>query len=375
MNIPWIELDRYQDQDDFAGPGFPDYVWQALFACQIGVRSHQEWVKLRWGFNAAALFDEALERQKLFLESQYAIKRELGTENPNHRTLAFRYINRPGKGLVPAIIGKIHARTEAEAREDALAYCRELKSTFPYDYVLEPAASKEEFIQLSGMDILDDSNSQLDLAQIKRFEVPIYLDQSSYALQGFWQSGPRVHEQIWRSLAASVQPLLMNISIRCTVLYEEDRQRLLKCAEEVSQIASHEFLSQKTLSAYKSWNEMYIERRLAPWKKFFYLQIHLASNQKIEENFFRIVGTSLAWSTDSALPGYRVFSPKPHERPVWQRKLRNLDMIFSGSPLPVPRLAEVADMDEVFAVMRLPYSPPEDGFPDVTFAGTSTKQE
>jgi hypothetical protein len=33
----------------------------------------------------------------------------------------------------------------------------------------------------------------------------------------------------------------------------------------------------------------------------------------------------------------------------------------------VPRLSEVADLDEVFAVMRLPYCPPENGFRDVNF--------
>ncbi len=226
---------------------------------------------------------------------------------------------------------------------------------------------------MSGMDILE-GKGQLDLAQIKRFEVPVRLDQSPLILQGLWQSGPRIHEQIWRSLAASVHPLLMNISIRSTVLYEKERERLLECAEGVSQSTSDELLNPRTMSALKRWNETYIERRLAPWKKFFYLQIVFASPQKIDENLCRIVGTSLTWSTDSAsLPGYHVVVPQFEEGPVWQRKLRNLDFIFSGSALPVPRLTEVADMEEVFAVMRLPYSPPEDGFPDVKFAESGAK--
>jgi hypothetical protein len=376
MDTPWIVLDRYQDQEDTAGPGFPDYVWQARFACQVEIRSHQDWVKLKWGFNASALFDETLERQKLFLESQYAIKRELETENADHRTLALRYINRPGEGLLLAVLGKIHARTEPEAREAALAFYRELKSTFPYDYALVPACSAEEFSRISGLDLLEESNKQSDLAQIKRFEVPIYLGQSSPVLQGLWQSAPRAHEQVWRSLAASVQPLLLNISLRGTVLYENERQRLLECAEEIANVTSHNLINSKTLSAYQRWNGTYIERRLAPWKKFFYLQIHLASSQKIDENIFRIIGTSLTWNTDgSSLPGYRVIAPRRAEEPLWQRKLRNLDVIFSGGYLPVPRLAEMADMEEVFAVMRLPYSPPEDGFPDVTFASPRTRQE
>jgi hypothetical protein len=366
MPAPWIELEQYQDPDDFAGIGFSEYVWQALFACQVGIRPHQEWTRLRWGFNAQALFDEFLERQKLFLESQYAIKNELGMENPDHRTLAFRYINRPGEGLLVAIVGKIHGRTQAEATENALAFYRELKSSFPYDYILTPASSETDFIQISGIDILDDDQS--DIAQIKRFEAPIHSGEKLFCLQGLWQAGPRVHEQIWRSLAAALHPLFLNISVRCTVLYEKDRERLLKGAEEMSQMTTNELFHQKTLSALSHWNETYVERRVAPWKKFFYLQVHFASPQKIDENLFRIVGTSMTWNTaSSSLPGYHVILPQFDEGSTWQRKLKHLDFIFSGSYLPVPRLAEIADMDEVFAVMRLPYSPPDNGFPDVNF--------
>ena len=46
----------------------------------------------------------------------------------------------------------------------------------------------------------------------------------------------------------------------------------------------------------------------------------------------------------------------------------NLDFVFSTSYLPITRLSEIADMDEVFAVVRLPYLPPENGFPDMNFA-------
>jgi len=151
---------------------------------------------------------------------------------------------------------------------------------------------------------------------------------------------------------------------------------LVACAEQISHGTFNKLITPNTLSTLKQWNDGYTERRLAPWKKFFYLQVHLASPQKIDENLLRVVGTSLAWNTDStSLPGYCVAAPKPGEETLWRRKLRNLDFIFSGSYLPIPRLAEVADMDEVFAVMRLPYSPPENGFPDVTFAEPRTKQE
>ena len=171
--------------------------------------------------------------------------------------------------MLLAALGKIHACTQADAMENALAFYRELKSTFPYDYTLAPALSREEFLEISGGDILDGRGDQFDLAQIKRCEVPVHLERNSPILQGLWQSGPRAHEQIWRSLAASPHPLLLNASVRCTVLYEKERERLFKSAEEISKIGV-DLLNQKTLSALKHWNETYVERRLAPWKKFFY---------------------------------------------------------------------------------------------------------
>src|SRR5512141_1902104 len=98
MTTPWIDIGEYQDQESPTGPGFADYLWQAIFACQVDILPHQEWVKLKWGFNALALFDEALERQRLFLESQHVIWNDLSTEMPDHRTLTFRFIARPGDG-------------------------------------------------------------------------------------------------------------------------------------------------------------------------------------------------------------------------------------------------------------------------------------
>ncbi|RPJ24204.1 MAG: hypothetical protein EHM33_18610 [Chloroflexi bacterium] len=374
MDTPWIQFEQYQDDENRAGPDFSEYIWQALFACQVGIRSHQEWVKLKWGFNALALLEETLERQRLFLESQYAIRNELRMEPPDHRTLAFRFINRPGEGLVLTVLGKIHARTKEESIENALALYRELKSTFPYDYTLAPACSRDEFLQISGWDILENSESSSDLVQIKRSEIPILPERRSVFLQGFWQSNARAHEQIWRSLAVSLNPLLMNISLRSTILYPKELEKLSKSANDISEIDDH-LVNEKTFLAMKHWHELYTERRLTPWKKFFYLQVHLASPGKIDENLLRIVGTSLTLGNDKQSLGYRVAAPRTDEQLGWRKKIRNLDVVSSASLLPIPRLAEVADLDEVFAVVRFPYSPPEDGFPDMKFAAAKNDEE
>ena len=366
MTDPWIEVEQCYNQEFPAVPGSSEYLWQAIFACQVEIPSHQEWARLKWGFNVAALFEEFLERQKIFLESQHGFRRETGLESPDLRTLAFRFISRPGEELLVTVLGKIQARSEAEARESGLSYCSEVKSTLPYDYTLVPAKSSEEYLRLSGMDILEESSKQASFAQIKRIEFPLNPEHKSPFLQGLWQSRPHAHEQIWRSLASSSVPLLLNLSLRSTVLYEKEQERLLKSAAEIArQDASR---NPKTLTALQDWNKKYIERHIAPWKKFFYLQIHLMSTGSINEHLLRAIGSSLTLSRENdPLPSYKFVLPKNEEIQAWKRKLKNLDPVFSGSYLPVPRLSEVADLEEVFAVMRLPYSPPDDGFPDVRF--------
>jgi len=337
----------------------------------------KEWVKLKWGFNASALFEETLDRQRIFLESQFRKRLESGQEEPDHRTLAFRFICRPGENLLVSIVGKIHARTREECLEKALAYYRELSATFPYDYKLVPARDEDEFMRISGDDILASSENEAALAQIKRAELPIYLNRYAPTIQGLWRSGARAHEQVWRAMGNSPTPLLLNIVMRGTVLQPLEREHLLKYDNEISNVKPNEFVDEKTLGAFKQWNKTYTERRLNPWAKFFYLQIHFVSACRIEDTFFRIAGTTLALSQDGkdskSLPGYQVVFPRSGDELSWRRKLRNLDLIFFGSYLPAPRLSEIADLDEVVAAMRLPYSPPEDGFPNLSFAAPGTE--
>ena len=128
----------------------------------------------------------------------------------------------------------------------------------------------------------------------------------------------------------------------------------------------------QALSTIQDWNTHYTERRLMPWKKFFYLQIHLASSEKIDENLIRIIGTShTLGNAKQGTPGYQVTRPSRDEEPTWRKNLTNLDLIFSSSRLGIPRLAEVADLDEVFAALRIPYSPPNNGFPNMNFVAAA----
>jgi hypothetical protein len=155
--------------------------------------------------------------------------------------------------------------------------------------------------------------------------------------------------------------------MRSTILYESERAVYQQSPDEISNF-DDQLLNQIQTADLKRWNQEMIERRLAPWKKFFFMQVHLMSTQKLSRDLFRTVGASLALNNkEESLPGYQVIFPRREEAVVWRRKIKSLDIIQSESFLPCPRLSEVADLDEVFEVMRLPYCPPENGIPDVHY--------
>lgn len=374
MTVPWLEIEEVHDASPYPGRVDPKSAWQALFACQVQVPPHQEWARLKWGLNVAMLFEEAMERQKLFLESQYGYPDEHGMEARDHRTLAFRFINRPGEKLLVAVLGKIQGHSEQEVRENALSYYTEIQATFPYDYGLTPAISQDDFFFFSGMDILQDENPALDVAQISRMEFPIHPKASLPYLQGSWRSGPRAHEQIWRAVSACPSALFLNICLRSTVLYEDEQKGLLKNAADLSNV-DVELLNPISSSALKQWNKDILARRLAPWQKFFYLQVHLVSTQTISSHLVRTIGTSLTLNNKgSPLPGYQVTLPTGTEEiRSWKNKIKNLNVILSQSYLQCPRLSEVADLNEVFDVIQIPYSPPDNGFPGLNFATSKEK--
>jgi len=358
MSKIWFEILQSPDQSDLPTPGSSDYQWQALFACQIGVLNHQNWTNLKWGFNAGALFEEAMERQKLFLESQHALDADVRFEIPNIRTLGLRYISHNSEGLSIALIGKVSAKTREQAETAADEYYRELKATFPYDYSLSPAISRDEFFGITGSEVLIRSSEQMDIVQVKRCETFMPLNRRLPCLQGLWQSSGRAHEQIWRSLSAGHNQILVNVMLRPTILYDEELEFYANLASEFENYQSVDN-HKKLFNVYKEWCESYIKRRLTPWKKFFYLQFHIASVGEITEGFVRSMGTVLTQNSSiQALPGYQVVRPPLNQKKEWGEKIYKMEITSLDSQLLNPRLSEVADLEEVFSAIRIPYSPP-----------------
>jgi len=343
MNAPFLELTQMQDG------------WNATFAFQVFHRPADEWLKMRWGFNAAALLDEAIDRQKLFIESQSITEDEFRAGALPNRTLALRGINIPDTGLQIGLLGKTDAPSKEQAQQSGLRYAREIYSTFPHDFLIVPAKSQEEYRQLAGEGLL---TSKASVAQIRRGLVSIFSTRYQY-LTGFWQTGIRSNEQIWRALAAMPNPAMFNIILQPSALFDNERQIL---AEIKKRLASTE-KDPSVIAVNIPWIENCIKRRLAAWKKNFILQVHLVVEGELDDNLPRSIGSALTRDTgDLPLPGSLVTGPETEtESQIWREKIRRLEIIQSSI-----HLDDLADLDEAFAVFRFPYRP-ESGLPGANF--------
>ena len=354
---PWIETRR--------SPLEKECPWQAMFAFQIGIRPYDERLNLKWGFNPAVLLEEALDRQKLFVESQLE-------NNPidhpvEHRSLALRCICVPNSGLILGLVARVLADSQAKAQSFARNYLRELESTFPYDYTLLPATSSEEFDRITGDEIFKKCKNPASIAKIRRFESPLQISAGILRVVGIWQTGKRSDEQIWRALAHCPHEVLLNISLSPTTLFEGERRTLLemkRLAQAPEEIPSGE----PYLQNYETWIDPFINRYLSPWNKYFYLQVHLVSASEIDEFLLRSIGSSITRDNpELSTPGFQIIRPKNGiEAAEWSSQLDRLEMIHVNKYWILPRLSELASVEEAHAVFRLPY-PPESGFPNVVF--------
>jgi hypothetical protein len=345
--------------------GMQNYSWQAMFACQVGIRSFEERVQLKWGFNAAVLLEEALDRQRLFLEAQL-LSNPIDNQT-EQRILSLRCICVPKKGLLLGLIGKVLAETQDKARSLASNYLREIEAIFPYDYTIRPATSQDTFERIMGREILKACTDPASIARIRRFESPLQTSKGVCRVVGIWQTGKRSDEQIWRALAHYPQSILLNISISPTTLYEGERQVLLEM-QKTLKTSEGSRSEEPYLQNYEAWIDPFINRYISPWNKFFNLQVHLVSPWAIDEYLLRSIGSSITRdSPERSTPGFQVLRPVSKSESIeWSGHLDGLDMIRTNNGLLLPRLSELASIDEAHAVFRLPY-PPEPGLPNINF--------
>jgi hypothetical protein len=365
---PWIEIKRSSQviKSRQESPKIEqNHSWQAMFACQIAIRSYKERLNFKWGFNPAVLLEEALDRQKLFLETQLNIN---PIDNPGEdRTLTFRCICIPNQGLLIGLVAKVLAASQEKAGASALNYLRELESVFPYDYKMRPAASMEEFNRLTGREIFKNCNDPAAIAQIRRFESPLQTSKGILRMVGIWQTGKRSDEQIWRSLGHCSQGVLLNISIRPTTLFEDERQALIEIQRSM-QKNQGSISNEPYLQNYESWIDPFINRHISAWNKYFFLQVFLVSPGEISDGLIRSIGSAITRdSLELATPGYQIVRPRDKNEAVeWSNHLDCLELIPTNQSLFLPRLSDMATLEETHAVIRLPY-PLETGLPGAVF--------
>ena len=335
--------------------------WQAAFSFQAFHYSPEEWLKMKWGFNAGALLDEAMDRNKLFLESQ-AINETLyfDPELPT-RTLVIRGLKRPGSSLQMAVLGKIASADKEVAEKNAENYAREILSTFPHDFILKPSESRAEHDILAGNDLLSRNPGIVSIQRENTFVPPM---RGFHYLNGFWQTGIRSNEQIWRALSRMNRTTMFNIILQPTVLLEDEKELLLEIKRKVLEGEEKPAI----FLPYYPWVQNCIQRRLSPWKKFFLLQVHVACEGDVDESISRSIGSALTRDTEQTpLPGFHTTSPEtPNEAAEWLEDLRLLNL----TP-PQRRMDDIADLDEVFSVFRLPLRP-EAGLPGANFIEPSS---
>ncbi|HNE03576.1 MAG TPA: hypothetical protein PLT08_03595 [Anaerolineales bacterium] len=335
--------------------------WQSVFSFQAFHYPAEEWLKMRWGFNAGALLDEAMDRNRLFLESQGINETLYFDENLPTRTLVIRGIKRPGNGLQMSVLGKVNAASQEQAKQSAEKYAREILSTFPHDFHLLPTETKLAHDKMAGNDLLVKRPSIVSIQRENTFIPPM---RGFHYLNGFWQTSIRSNEQIWRALSNMDQATMFNINLQPTVLLEDEKELLLEIKKKVLDVEEKPAI----FLPYYPWVENCIKRRLAPWKKFFLLQVHIVTDQEVDENLSRSIGSALTRDTDtSPLPGFHAMHPETEsEAEEWIEDLR----LLSLTP-PQRRMDDLVDLDEAFSVFRLPLRP-EAGLPGANFIEPSS---
>jgi hypothetical protein len=83
----------------------------------------------------------------------------------------------------------------------------------------------------------------------------------------------------------------------------------------------------------------------------------------VDDNLLRSIGSTITRdSNDNLLPGFQVLRPNSKEdEKEWRERIRLLDFVTTSM-----HINDIADVDEVFAVFRLPFRP-EAGLPGANF--------
>jgi hypothetical protein len=334
-------------------------------------------MKWKWGLLADALLEEAIDRQRLFIEAQHPADIMMQSELPDHRTLALRCIRDPSQpDLVLVLIAKVCAFDPDSAGVAALHYWEKLKALLPYDYVYKPVASRAEFSRLSGCEVLNKALESADcpvgcLVEIGRFEEVLTDSSIAVYLLGKWQSSGLGNEQVWRALAGCSVPIMLNITLRPTVFLDQERLALLDMRQAMERVAQS---SAGALFPLEIELAAQVHReRLSGLRYPFLMQVHLIAVSEVPEYIPCAVATAFThYEKGKTLPvGYRVLKAATSNRVASHlHDLLLLEPILINNTLADPRFSRLrymVDALEACAAFRFPF-PPDGGIPGVSFA-------
>lgn len=374
--FPWIEVGQFGRQNkrqvDDGGIDLPGRDFQGLFAARILLRPYEKLMESKWGFSPKAGLEEASDRLKDFIES-YHYADDSGIINPpDGRTLALRIIRDPAKpNLQLILLGKIHKNSAEEAHRKTLDFFQEIRWQFPTDYLLKPITDRGEFLSVSKCAPLSDKTQQQGTCiEISRFEGLLQSEKPPLNAIGVWNSTAVSNERIWRVLANSPTEVILNITLRPTMLYDDELLILAQIAETAGEVA-RESLNPLTRQDADLLHQLYLER-LKNMGYAYLAQVHVFAPNDLSGYIPRAIGSALTHHKHehSRQLGYQMCRAKnADEFSAWMNSIRWLE--FYPTPgflqdVRIQRFRYLANTAEASTLFKLPF-PPKGGLFGVSF--------
>ena len=368
-----IQPDRMPNGQTHLGEkGLSKSRYHAVFAARIVLKSFDELMEIKWGFSHDALLKEARDRQRIFVEAHHYAEDMGLADPPDSRTLALRTICEPSNpNLQIFLLGKICAPDFEGARTQILNYWHEISSLFPYDYSLKPIQTQAEFASISNYCSTDADKPYLGTCiEITRYEGILQSEKTVLNGIGVWNSTLASNEKIWRVLASSPVEVMLNITLRPTIVYEDELGMLAQVIETSDAIA-HDSKNPLTRQDAELINRLYLER--ARSMGYAYLaQLHVVSPGRLPEYVPRAIASALTHyrQEHSRELGYQMRRPQnKNEHLQWLQSIYSLEPCLTPSIMKDARLQRfryIVNTDEASALFQVPF-PSKGGIPGVHF--------
>jgi len=351
MPNPWIEMyDRETSRSACA-----------LAAIQVAPRAFAERNRMRWGFNFGAAYDEARERTSVFIDMLYARQFQPQTRrSAGQRSLALRCgLPQPGEPLTLTLVAGVRGLPDSWLHTACRDFCDELLASFPYDYQLYPAVTREDFLHICGWEQVRQAAAQMSIVEIERKETAITPDGCAFVQTGEWAANRQSAETLWHSLALSPGSLIFNMLIQPVQLLPSEKTELAQLAGLLEAAGDAQPEAAKAASLYR--------QRAQAAQGVFCMQLHLVAPAGVPASISRTVGSSL---TAAVKPGEAPGGFTVRRVPgsvVNQQRIMTLQPVYNRISAASPRGRLVACAPEVRAAFHLPFFS-EFGVPDVEFA-------